>query len=651
MADTNTTKKNTRSKKSTADDALKAALESTPVGMQPVSALIRSPLNVRTTAYAQKSIEGLAATILSVGVLQNLVVHALPDALYGVAAGGRRLAALNHLLETNAIEPSYAVPVKVVPEELAVAASMIENDMRVDMHPAEQLAGFRTLAGEGKTPAQIGDLLGYPARHVNRLLKLATLAPALLEALAKDEISVEQCQALTLTDDHDRQLQAWTTAKQGMYHSTPSADYLKRLIINNDIAVSNPVFRFVGQEAYLAAGGTLKQDLFSAEDEIFADRLLTEKLLQEKLQDEAQHIQDIEGWAWSEARLSPVSHYGDDAKKYQLCWPEPAYTIDERAKISELQDMVEASTTYDDENELQQRIDDMEYRAIARQVTPEYVASHGVFVSFEDGELNVQRGVLLRTEEDIQAIEAAEAARVMSYRREPEPVDDISLPLLTKMSSERTLAVQAALMQQPGNAVAMLAWTLCQDVFGRQEYNNPMMLRLTCNHHSLSQNAPSGTQGKAWLALMAEKDRLAGQLPTGWQSDMTTFFTLPGELITALLAFCAACAIDGVQTRESGHTSRSRLSTLESATGFHLRDWWQPIGENFFGLLTKTQIAAALTDAGLNDAARDTEKLKRADAAARAEREMADNRWVPDWLCSPDVITDTSDNTTTQQAA
>ncbi|HAU8204124.1 TPA: hypothetical protein IG123_004967, partial [Escherichia coli] len=30
-----------------------------------------------------------------------------------------------------------------------------------------------------------------------------------------------------------------------------------------------------------------------------------------------------------------------------------------------------------------------------------------------------------------------------------------------KMSSERTLAVQAALMQQPDKSLALLAWTLC----------------------------------------------------------------------------------------------------------------------------------------------------------------------------------------------
>ncbi len=45
---------------------------------------------------------------------------------------------------------------------------MTENGHRRDMHPAEQIAGFRAMAQEGKTPAQIGDLLGYsPPRSAN----------------------------------------------------------------------------------------------------------------------------------------------------------------------------------------------------------------------------------------------------------------------------------------------------------------------------------------------------------------------------------------------------------------------------------------------------------------------------------------------------
>lgn len=59
---------------------------------------------------------------------------------------------------------------------------MVENNQRAAMHPAEQISGFRTLSEQGKTPAQIGDQLGYSSRHVQRMLKLANLAPELRPA-------------------------------------------------------------------------------------------------------------------------------------------------------------------------------------------------------------------------------------------------------------------------------------------------------------------------------------------------------------------------------------------------------------------------------------------------------------------------------------
>uniref|UniRef100_UPI0039BF1BD0 single-stranded DNA-binding protein n=1 Tax=Escherichia albertii TaxID=208962 RepID=UPI0039BF1BD0 len=65
-----------------------------------------------------------------VGLLQNLVVHALPGDRYGVAAGGRRLAALNMLAERNILPADWPVRVKIIPQELATAASMTENGHR-----------------------------------------------------------------------------------------------------------------------------------------------------------------------------------------------------------------------------------------------------------------------------------------------------------------------------------------------------------------------------------------------------------------------------------------------------------------------------------------------------------------------------------------
>lgn len=103
----------------------------------------------------------------------------------------------------------------------------------------------------------------------------------------------------------------------------------------------------------------------------------------------------------------------------------------------------------------------------------------------------------------------------------------------------------------------------------------------------------------------------------------------------SLMAFCAACSVDGVQTRDNGHTSRSPLDTVETAIDFHLRDWWQPTKENYFGSLKHTQIVEALKDAGLTGAAGDAEKMKKGDAAGHAEFFMKDNRWVPAWLQAP----------------
>ncbi len=59
----------------------------------------------------------MADSIEAIGLLQNLVVHNLPDGRCGVAAGGRRLKALQLLQSENRIDAGYQVMVKKVPDE------------------------------------------------------------------------------------------------------------------------------------------------------------------------------------------------------------------------------------------------------------------------------------------------------------------------------------------------------------------------------------------------------------------------------------------------------------------------------------------------------------------------------------------------------
>ncbi|HBA9100666.1 TPA: ParB/RepB/Spo0J family partition protein [Escherichia coli] len=630
--------------------ALKAALEAAQIEMVPLSALVKSPLNVRTIPYPAESVREMADSILTLGLIQNLVVHSLPDGLSGVAAGGRRLAALQLLLSEQRIDAGYLVIVKRVSDELAVVASMVENNNRMAMHPAEQITGFRKLSEQGKTPAQIGDQLGYSSRHVQRMLKLANLAPELLALLAENKLNVEQCQALSLENDPVRQVEIYQSVKA--QHCDAPAHMLKRAVTDTEISVSHSRFVFIGREMYESAGGVVREDLFSAQEgDGTADGVLVERLMHEKLESAALAIELQEGWSWSLAREGAVRNYGDDREHYLLLpEPEAQYTPDEQQRLDELYATQEVTETFEDEAAIQVLIDEIENAASVRAWTPEQKAACGVVVSLYDGELYVQRGVQKKpqNEESGRQGENGSSGFLHMVSNKPDVTEGISAPLLKKMSSERTLAVQAALVQQPEKAVALMVWRLCSCVF---DYCNttrhPFVMRLEVHHSGLTSEAPTGKSGQAWLSLMQEKARLEALLPEGWKKDYTTFFTLDGQTLMSLMAFCTACSVDGVQTRTMGHTTQSDLDGVETALRFHLRDWWQPTAANFLGLLSKNQIVAALKEAGLSGAASDAEKIKKGDAASHAEQCLSGTRWVPAWLRAPDAQPDVAEGEAT----
>ncbi|EEH5466777.1 hypothetical protein G3G77_005048, partial [Salmonella enterica] len=159
-------------------DAVNIALRDIPVTMIAVGSLVHSALNVRKQAPDAAKLAELAESIKAVGVLQNLVVYEQNDSMLAVAAGGRRLSALQQLLAAGDIDNDFLVPVKVVSEDMAVTLSLTENSLREDMHPADQIRAFMSLSESGKTAAQIGSVLGYTTRHVQKCLRLAGMAPA-----------------------------------------------------------------------------------------------------------------------------------------------------------------------------------------------------------------------------------------------------------------------------------------------------------------------------------------------------------------------------------------------------------------------------------------------------------------------------------------
>ncbi|PIF07528.1 ParB/RepB/Spo0J family partition protein [Candidatus Pantoea floridensis] len=633
-------KKATVKKTSAAEKAaLKLALDAAGMEFVPLSDLVKSPLNARSLPYPVESVRGLANTIEAIGLLHNLVVHTLPDGKSGVAAGGRRLTAMQLLCSEQRLSEDHPVAVKRVSEELALIATVAENEQRVAMHPAEQIHGFSKLAAQGNTASQIGAELGFSARHVQRMLKLTNLAPSLLTLLAEDKLNVEQCQALCLEDDQVRQVEVFESVCASWSHAPAHA--LKTRIIDTEISLTSPLFEFVGREDYEVAGGVVREDLFSQQEgEGTAERALTERLALENLSNAAREIEQREGWAWSMGRLLEVSHYGEDGKFYVIAdEPESVYTKEESARLDELQDKYnEINEPGPELDAVEAEINAIEQAAGARAWTDEMKINASVVVSLHYGEITIQRGV--RRKADLTETPETEMSGSIFGHRDPDVAEGVSLPQLTKMSSERTLAVQAALMQQPEKAVALMVWRLCSQVFSRSwGIQHPFSINITVSHSSLTADAPTGKDGAAFIALMQERARLEALLPEGWEQDFTTFFALEGGVLMSLMAYCTACSVNGVQTRECQRTSTSKLNTLETAIGFHLRDWWHPTRKNFFADMKHAQIVAVLKDAGLTGAASDAEKMKKGDAADLAEAHFQNTRWVPDWMKAPEQKT------------
>jgi len=180
----------------------------------PYNRLCLSSLNVRKKAPT--GIEALAETIAEKGLIQNLVVHEMKGRAklpkLGVCAGQRRLAALDLLVEHGRITKDYQVPVLIVSEGEAVAASLIENREREAMSLADECVAFRLLTEEGRSVAHIAALFAMPEIAVRRALKIANLSPSLLDLLRNDRLDYEQAKVLALADDRATQERVWGEA-------------------------------------------------------------------------------------------------------------------------------------------------------------------------------------------------------------------------------------------------------------------------------------------------------------------------------------------------------------------------------------------------------------------------------------------------------
>jgi ParB family transcriptional regulator, chromosome partitioning protein len=245
-------------------------------------------------------IEALAASINAKGMLQNLVVEPECDrtgrktGYHLVTIGeGRRLAQLLRLKRKQIIASE---PVRCILdiEHDAQEISLAENVIRSAMHPADEYEAFAELHNEkGMSADDIAARFGVSPAVVRQRLKLAAVSPALIGLYRAGEMNLEQLMAFTLTDDHARQQEVW--AGLGWDRD---AETIRGVLTEDHVCTNDRRVKFVGVDAYVAAGGIVIRDLFDdGNGGYLTDAALLDRQVLRKLEEEADAVR-AEGWSW-----------------------------------------------------------------------------------------------------------------------------------------------------------------------------------------------------------------------------------------------------------------------------------------------------------------------------------------------------------------
>lgn len=627
---------------------LEAADPSKNLILVPLSRLVSRPTGRNVRKTPRMSIPELAASIQRVGLLQNLIVTATADGeRYEVVAGGRRLAALKLLAKRRRISREWEVPCLLVADGTARTASLTENVQREAMHPADQFEAFAALVAEGRPIEDIAADFSVTPLVVQRRLKLANVSPRLLADYRAEAVSLDQLMALAITDDHAAQEAAFYDAPTWQRSPYNLRDRLTEREID---AHRHPLVRFVGLDAYEAAGGGTRRDLFAEADSgvYLTDATLLERLAQDKLASLAAEVK-AEGWAWVDA--TPGTTHADlqafqrAPRQRRSPNKREAQCIEQlQTKMQALAEAVDAALDADDEEKADALQEEGEHLGEQLQALEDSLQDYGEAVKAaagaivtvdRNGEAVIHRGLL--REAEAKALRTLERLR-QGFGSEADNDDEgeeadnapktaaMSDRLAQRLSAHRTAALQIEVARHPQVALAALVHGMVQTVLHGSYYGHdlPLGVKLT-QQDRLEGMAPDWPESPAAVALR-ELQQVAGEaLPEDSAELFAALLAKSQDELVRLLAVCVASTVDVVTLRATQHQPGAELA---QAVTLDMAAWWQPTAEGYFQHVPKAAILEAVGEFAPEHVTR-LAKLKKGDIASEAERLADGTGWMP----------------------
>jgi ParB family chromosome partitioning protein len=144
------------------------------------------------TSMDQTSLVELSESIKVQGVMQPILVRPVTAERYEIIAGERRWRAAQLAGLTQ-----VPVIIREVPDESALAMSLIENIQRENLNPLEAASGIQRLIKEfGMTHQTAGEALGSSRSAISNLLRLLNLAEPVQELMLQGNIDMGHGRAL-----------------------------------------------------------------------------------------------------------------------------------------------------------------------------------------------------------------------------------------------------------------------------------------------------------------------------------------------------------------------------------------------------------------------------------------------------------------------
>ena len=194
-------------------------------------------------------------------LIQGLNVRAILDADgnetgdFETPAGGRRHRVIARLVEKGRFPEDGLVPCivkKADAKTSAVDDSLAENTWRLALHPLDQFKAFNRMVEGGMSTEEVASAYLTTQRYVEQRLVLAKVSPKLHEVYAENGMTLRMLEAFTAHPDHARQEQVWDAIRQS-HNREPWR--IRELLTQTTIASSDKRARFIGLDAYIAAGG------------------------------------------------------------------------------------------------------------------------------------------------------------------------------------------------------------------------------------------------------------------------------------------------------------------------------------------------------------------------------------------------------------